>query len=119
MPREHNDRYERIRTGRRRADHAREFETVHAVQRPIENDDIGIDFAQNLPRGFRSRRFKYLNHAECAQDRFHELAHVRIVVNDKNFQTVEPVAAHRPARRTCGIASISPAQGYPCWFNAM
>jgi hypothetical protein len=99
VARQHDDRHKRIGACRRGTDHLRQVETVHAFQHPVQKNDIGIGIAQDRPGPLAFGRFENLDCAERLKNRDDQFAHMRIVVDDENLQSVESIAAH--ARSGC------------------
>ena len=81
------------------ADHLAEIDPAHALHHPVQNDDVGIVLAQHRPGALGIVRFVDLDDAERLQDRPDKLAHMRVVVDDQDLQTVKTVAAHIPRCR--------------------
>src|SRR5450432_2307597 len=94
MAGEHDNRHERIGRIRSTADLLGKFESSHAGHDPITENDVAAMKSHDLPGIFGALSFEHLLDPEGLQHRAHQRAHMLVVVDDKNFQTVE-IVAHR------------------------
>ena len=107
MARQHNDRHKRVGRVGSGADLPDDIEARHAFHHPVENDDVGICFAQNRERALAILGFVDLNSAEGLKDGHDEFAHVRIVVHHKYLQPVEAIAAQNPNPQSMRAAAFA------------
>ena len=78
------------------ADRLDQVQARHAFYHPVQQDHVGIGFAQDVPGAVAALGLENLDDAEGLQDGDDELVHVGVVVHHENLQSVETVFTHHP-----------------------